>query len=307
MSHDMAESIPRLRPGDRVAVVAPSGPVSPERLAYGCDRLRAAGLDVVVGAHVLARHGLFAGSDEQRAADLTAAWCDERVRAVLCARGGYGALRLLDHLDPGRFAAAAPKPLVGSSDVTVLHRWLAEHTGAVSLYGPMVAGTALGTDRLGHRWAGELIRTLMSPEQTRRLHCPDAVELVPGRAEGPVTGGNLNLLAALLGSPEAGSAAGCVVVLEDVNKEAHRLDRLFTQLLRAGWFDGAVGVVAGRWRNCGPDPDAILYERLAPLGVPILAGFDVGHGPRQLTVPLGVPAVLDTGGRSLTYTVPALA
>ncbi len=289
-----------------MAVVAPSGPVSPDRLAHGCARLRAAGLDVVTGEHVLARHGLFAGTDQERAADLTAAWCDERVRAVLCARGGYGALRLLDHLDPGRFAAATPKPLVGSSDATVLHRWLAEHTGTVGLYGPMVAGTALGTERLGDRWATELIRTLMFPEDTRRLHCPDATELVPGHARGPVVGGNLNLLASLLGSPEAGSAAGGIVVLEDVNKEPHRLDRLFTQMLRSGWFDGVIGIVAGRWQNCGPDPDAILRERLGPLGVPILTGFDVGHGPRQLTVPLGVPAVLNTGGRSLTYDVPAL-
>ncbi|MEO3814391.1 LD-carboxypeptidase [Sphaerisporangium sp. B11E5] len=289
-----------------MAVVATSGTVSPERLAYGCARLRGAGLDVVTGEHVLARHGLFAGTDRERAADLTDAWCDERVRAVLCARGGYGALRVLDHLDPERFAAVAAKPLVGSSDVTVLHRWLAEHTGGVGLYGPMVAGTALGTDRLGDRWAQELIRTLMSPEETQELYCPEAIELVPGRAGGPVVGGNLNLLAALLGSAEAGAAAGCIVVLEDVNKEPHRLDRLFTQMVRSGWFDGAVGVVAGRWRNCGPDPDAILLERLGALGVPILAGFDVGHGARQLTVPLGVPAVLDTGSRSLRYTVPAL-
>ncbi len=97
------------------------------------------------------------------------------------------------------------------------------------------------------------------------------------------------------------------MVLEDVNKEPHRLDRLFTQMLRAGCFDGAVGIVAGRWQNCGPDPNAILRERLGPLGVPILAGFDVGHGSRQLTVPLGVPAVPGHGGRSLTYDVPALS
>ena len=146
----------------------------------------------------------------------------------------------------------------------------------------------------------------MAPDDVVRLHCPEAVELVAGQATGPVIGGNLNLLAALLGSAEAGSASGAIVLLEDVNKEAHRLDRLFTQLLRSGWFDGAVGVVAGRWQNCGPDPDAILRERLGGLGIPILAGFDVGHGARQLTVPLGVPAVLDTATRSLHYTVPVL-
>jgi muramoyltetrapeptide carboxypeptidase len=129
---------------------------------------------------------------------------------------------------------------------------------------------------------------------------------VAGRAAGRVTGGNLNLLAALLGSAEAGSADGCIVLLEDVNKESHRLDRLFTQLLRAGWFDNAAGVVAGSWENCGPDADAILLERLGPLGIPILTGFAAGHGPGQLTVPLGVPAVLDTAGRSLHYTEAAL-
>ena len=277
-----------------------------QRLARGCARLRAAGLDVVLGDHVLGRHGLFAGTDQERADDLTAAWCDEEVRAVFCARGGYGALRLLDRLDRGLFAAAAPKPLIGSSDVTVLQRWLAHHAGVVTLYGPMVAGRALGTDDLGRRWAQHLLRTLITPDEALHLHCPAAVEVTAGQAVGPVIGGNLNLLAALLGSPEAGSAAGCIVVLEDVNKESHRLDRLLTQLLRAGWFTGALGVVAGRWQNCGPDADAVLAERLGPLGIPILAGFDVGHGPGQLTVPLGVPAVLDTASRSLGYLVAAL-
>lgn len=280
--------------------------MSPERLAHGCARLRAAGLDVVLGEHVLARHGPFAGTDEQRASDLTSAWCDDRVRAVLCARGGYGALRLLDRLDPLVFAAARPKPLVGSSDVTVLHRWLARHVRVTTLYGPMPAGRALGTDELGGRWAHALVRSLMAPDRERHHHCPSAHELVAGRAAGPVTGGNLNLLAAMLGSAEAGSARGCIVVLEDVNKEPHRLDRLLTQLLRAGWFDGAAGVVAGTWQNCGQDPDAVLLERLGPLGVPILAGFDVGHGPRQLTLALGIRAALDTASRSLQYTESAL-
>ncbi|EXG82608.1 S66 peptidase family protein [Cryptosporangium arvum] len=297
---------PRLRPGDRVAVVAPSGPVPADRLDRGCDRLRKAGFEVTLGAHVLARHGYLAGTDAQRAADLTSAWCDDDVRAVLCARGGYGALRLLDHLDPARFAAARPKPLLGSSDVTVLHRWLARHAPVTTLYGPMVAGRALGSDALGPRWAEQLISVLTAPDRSRLLHSPHARELVAGLATGPVVGGNLNLLAALLGTTEVGSADGCVVLLEDVNKESHRLDRLFTQLLRARWFDGAVGVVVGSWQNCGEDADAILLERLGPLGIPVLTGFDVGHGPRQLTVPLGVPAVLDTASRSLHYPRPAL-
>jgi muramoyltetrapeptide carboxypeptidase len=297
----------RLRPGDRVAVVATSGPVPRDRLALGIERLRAAGLDVVTGRHLLARNGRTAGTDAERAADLTAAWCDDDVRAVLCARGGYGALRLLDRLDPAAFAAARPKPLVGYSDVTVLHRWIAHHAGVVTLYGPMVAGGALGTPDAGPEWAAHLVRTLLDPDTVRVLHSPGATALVPGRATGPVTGGNLNLLAALLGSPEAGCARGSIVLLEDVDEASYRVDRLLTQLLRAGWFDGAAGVVAGTWQNCGPDADAVLRERLGPLGVPILTGFDAGHGPRQLTVPLGVPATLDTATRTLTCSIPALA
>jgi len=297
----------RLRPGDRVAVVAPSGPVPPDRLARGCAQLRARGLAVTLGAHVLARHGRTAGTDDERAADLTAAWCDDGVAAVLCARGGYGALRLLDRLDAAAFAEARPKAFVGSSDATVLHRWLARHAGVVTLYGPMVAGRALGSGELGPAWADHLLRTLTAPAEVVELGAPAAVELVPGSATGVVTGGNLNLLAALQGSPEAGTGRGSIVLLEDVNKESHRLDRLLTQLLRAGWFDGVAGVVAGTWANCGPDADEILLERLGPLGVPVLAGFDVGHGPRQLTIPLGVPATLDTARRSLRYAVPALA
>jgi muramoyltetrapeptide carboxypeptidase len=296
-----------LRPGDRVEVVAPSGPVRPDRLERGCAQLRARGLEVTLGSHVLARHGRTAGTDAERAADLTAAWCDDGVAAVLCARGGYGALRLLDLLDAAAFAAARPKAFVGSSDATVLHRWLARHADVVTLYGPMVAGRALGSGELGPVWADHLVRTLTAPEEVVELAAPAAAELVPGSATGVVTGGNLNLLAALLGSPEAGAGRGSIVVLEDVNKESHRLDRLLTQLLRAGWFDGVAGVVAGTWANCGPDADEILLERLGPLGVPVLAGFDVGHGPRQLTVPLGVPATLDTARRILRYPLPALA
>ncbi|TQS43105.1 S66 peptidase family protein [Cryptosporangium phraense] len=297
---------PRLQPGDRVGVIATSNAVALGRLERGCERLRAAGLDVVLGEHVLAQHGPYAGTDEQRAADLTAAWCDDSIRAVFCARGGYGALRFLDRLDPAVFAGARPKPLVGFSDITAVQRWLARHANVVTFYGPMVASETF-VSAAGAPWADAMLRTLFAPGEALELGSPGARALVAGAATGPVVGGNLNLLASLLGTPEGGSAAGAIVLLEDVNKESHRLDRLFTQLLRAGWFDGALGVVVGTWEGCDPDADDVLRERLGPLGVPILTGFDVGHGARQLTVPLGVTATLDTAARTLTYTEPALA
>jgi muramoyltetrapeptide carboxypeptidase len=126
--------------------------------------------------------------------------------------------------------------------------------------------------------------------------------LRPGAAEGLLTGGTLSLLVALLGTPYAPPpAAGRIVFLEDVAEAPYRIDRMLTQLLQAGWFDGAAGIALGTWRGCG-DPaeiDAVLAGRLGPLGVPILAGLPVGHGPRQLTLELGAPYRLDTHARTL--------
>src|SRR5690606_10442393 len=133
----------RLRPGDAVAVIAPCGPVDPDRLARGIRVLEGLGLKVVTGRGVLRRRGYLAGTDDERAADLTWAWCDPDVRAVLCARGGYGATRLLDRLDWAALAAAEPKILLGSSDVTALHRAFAERLGVATCFGPMPACATL--------------------------------------------------------------------------------------------------------------------------------------------------------------------
>ncbi|NEA23751.1 LD-carboxypeptidase, partial [Actinomadura bangladeshensis] len=130
---------------------------------------------------------------------------------------------------------------------------------------------------------------------------PGTHALRPGRAEGPLTGGTLSLLTALLGTPYAPPpAAGRVVFLEDVTEAPYRIDRMLVQLLQAGWFDGAAGIALGSWRDCG-DPaelDAVFAARLGPLGVPVLAGVPAGHGPRQLTLELGAPAVLTASPRS---------
>src|SRR5690606_3631681 len=134
----------RLRPGDRVALVAPAGPVDPVRLARGRRLLTELGLEVVTGAHVLDREGFLAGSDAGRAADLQEAWCDPDIAAVICARGGYGTTRLLGLLDWDAMAAAEPKILLGSSDITALHRAFACRLGVATLFGPMPATGVLG-------------------------------------------------------------------------------------------------------------------------------------------------------------------
>ncbi|RFU38496.1 LD-carboxypeptidase [Actinomadura logoneensis] len=317
----MPDSRPRrhvkLRPGDRVAVVAPSGPVDRDRLEAGCAVLRGLGLDVVLGKHVLDRVNLdhgpavredrhrLAGTDADRAADLTDAWCDPSVRAVLCARGGYGATRLLDHLDWAALAAGSgpePKILHGSSDITALHVAFGARLGVTTSFGPMAAAQIVAAPAADEDGEGAVAGLRAALFGSGTIEAPGTTVVRDGRAEGPLTGGTLSLLTALLGTPHAPPpAAGRIVFLEDVAEEPYRLDRMLTQLLQSGWLDGAAGIALGSFHDCGDPAEAgaVVAARLAPMGVPVLAGLPAGHGPRQLTLELGAPAVLDTGARHL--------
>ncbi|MBX9392820.1 LD-carboxypeptidase [Streptomyces sp. TRM72054] len=298
----------RLASGARVAVVAPSGPVPEERLQAGLDVLRGWDLDPVVAPHVLDRHGEFdylAGTDADRAADFQAAWCDPSVAAVLCARGGYGAQRMVDLLDWDALRAAGPKVLVGFSDITALHEAFATRLGLVTLHGPMAAGV----DFLKNARAQDHLKaTLFAPETVRTITAGGGA-LVPGRARGVTLGGCVSLLAADLSTPYArGGARGGLLMIEDVGEEAYRLDRILTQLLRAGWLDGVAGIALGSWLDCGPYDKLrrVFADRLGGLGVPVVEEFGFGHCEGALTIPFGVRAELDAEAGTLTLEEPAL-
>ncbi|WP_405387319.1 LD-carboxypeptidase [Streptomyces sp. NBC_01102] len=303
----------RLRPGARVAVVAPSGPVPADRLERGLDLLRGWDLEPVVAPHVLDTHpelDHLAGTDEHRARDLQEAWCDPSVDAVLCARGGYGAHRMVDLLDWTGLRAAGPKVFVGYSDITVLHEAFALRAGFSTLHGPMVATEVFLKDAATRE---ALRSTLFEPDSVRTLGLDAAAPLVPGTARGITYGGCVSLLAADAGTPHARtSARGGLLVIEDITEDPYRLDGILTRLLRIGALDGIAGVACGSWQDCGPYERvrAVLADRLGGLGIPVVEELGFGHGPTALTVPLGVPAVLDApadGGRcTLTVDVPAL-
>ncbi|MFE7134090.1 LD-carboxypeptidase [Streptomyces sp. NPDC057638] len=299
----------RLRTGDRVAVVAPSGPVPADRLDDGLAILRDWGLDPVVMGHVRDERppfGYLASDDARRARELTEAWCDPEVSAVLCARGGYGAQRMADLVDWAAVRAAGPKVLVGYSDITALHEAFATRVGVSTLHGPMVGALTFLKDE---RTRDHLRTTLFQPEAARVIGLEPAGALVPGRARGVTLGGCASLLAADLGTPAARPGArGGLLLLEDVGEEDYRLDRILTQLVRSGWLDGVAGVALGSWAECGPYERVreILLDRLGPLGVPVVEELGFGHGDTNLTVPLGVPAVLDADAGTLTLDEPAL-
>ena len=236
-----------------------------------------------------------AGSDEERARRLTEAWTDPDVRAVWAARGGCGTHRVLDLLDWPELRAAGPSVVVGFSDLTAFHQAVGVRLGMATLHGPVV--TQLGD---GDPAAAEATRAAVMDDSSWTLV---GRGVAPGASEGVLVGGNLTVLAAGAGTPLTRSARNGIAVLEDVDEPPFRVDRVLTQLLRTGWFEGVRGVALGQFTRCG-DPETLrllLRRRLEPLDGPIVEELPVGHVPRNLPVALGVPARID--GRAGTLTV----
>jgi muramoyltetrapeptide carboxypeptidase len=300
---------PRLRPGDLVAVCATAGVVPEDRLRRGVMRLESWGLQVRVAPHVLGSHptlGYLAAGDAERAEDFTEAWMDASVAGVVTARGGYGTQRMLDRLDWRQLAEADPKVVVGFSDVTSLHQALASRLGLVSVHAHVTTSLG-GADESS---AQRLRALLLEPDTVvDLLDGQDVSTVVGGVAEGVLVGGNLAVLSAEVSTPTSRPARGGIALLEDIAEEPYRVDRLLTHLLRSGWFDGVAGVVVGAFTDCGPagEVEAVLEDRLVPLGVPMVSAVDVGHTTTTIPVPLGVSAQLDADHGRLTLAHPALA
>ena len=309
-----------LKQGDRVAVLCVSSPVEPGALAAGLDALRFAGLDPVTypSAHDPGTlRPYLAGDDAMRAGDLRSALTDPGIAGILFARGGSGAQRTLEAMDwdgltpkspktpQSPKAGLPPKVLAGYSDVTAVLEAVAVRLGWASVFGPMVAIR----EGASHYSFGSLLRTLMRPEQATVIQYPQAVTVVPGLARGVTTGGTLCLLASSLGTGTSRPARGGILLLEDVNEEDYRIDRMLTQLRRSGYLDGVAGVVAGAFTGCGekePIQD-ILAERLGSLHVPMIAWANVGHGGLFQTFPYGIAAELDAGTATLRLLDPPLS
>jgi muramoyltetrapeptide carboxypeptidase len=293
---------PRLRAGSRVALVAPAGPVLEERLELALERCRRFGLIAVPGAAARGRTGYLAGSDEERLADLQAAFGDPAYDAVWALRGGYGTMRLLARLDLSG-VAAAPRAFIGFSDNTAVH--LALHArGVTSFHGPNAGSDATPLTE------NCLERVLFEDAAAGTLPLPPdrpPVRLHGGVAEGALIGGNLAMLAALSGTPGALRAAGRILFVEDVGETAYRLDRAWTQLVLTGALEGVRGIAYGRFTDCGADVPDLLRELTAPLGVPVLAELPFGHEPDNWTLPLGVRARLDADAGVLSLLEPGVA
>lgn len=284
---------PALRRGDVVRVVAPAGPFEPEPFERGLAVLRdRLGLVPRMRHDVRARDGYLAGDDGRRLAEWLEAASDPEARAIWCARGGYGAMRLLPRLEAARLLHP-PRVVVGFSDITALHAAL-NRAGLVTVHGPVVTQlgslSAAALDHLEALLFGRPVPAGTAAAPAPGSGVPAAAVIRPGRVTGPLAGGNLSLLAHLCGTAWQPRLQGAVLFLEDVGERPYRLDRAFTQLQLGGALDGVAGVCLGAFTECD-EPGMVGAEtarRLAEaLGVPAVEGVPAGHQAENLALPLG--------------------
>lgn len=311
---------PRLSPGDIVGLVEPASATNdPFDLRIVNETIRAMGLVPKAGAHLGQRYGYLAGDDAARAADINAMYADEEVKAVFAVRGGWGCARLLPYLD---FATIRrhPKLLVGYSDITALHMAFAAKAGFTTIHGP-TASSAWG------KQSWEPFRALVFDGATPTYRNPVGTDdrlvqrawrtraIRGGKSTGRLLGGNLTVLAALLGSPYLPDFTGAILFLEDVEEGEYRIDRMLTSLKLAGIFGRVNGVVFGQCSKCqSPGPSyggftvsQVLQQHLEPLGVPAFEGSFFGHIGDQFSLPEGVAAEIDADAGTIRLLEPAVA
>jgi muramoyltetrapeptide carboxypeptidase len=285
----------RVQPGDVVRVIAPSGPVFADAFAAGAAVLSARYQLRYDPAVLFQTEGYFAGCDEHRLVGLKEALQDADARAVFMGRGGYGLLRVLRGIDP-ELLRTNPKAIVGFSDGTALLA-AAARAGVAAIHGPVVSqlGRLPGED---HR----ALFSLLESSEPRTL-LAGLEELRPGSACGPLLGGNLEVFSRLLGTQFLPDMTGAILFLEEVGERPYRIDRLLTHLELAAVFDRVAAVVMGDLVACeepansrlaSPSAIAVVRERLGRLNIPVALGARVGHGDRNIALPYGVRAMLDT-------------
>jgi muramoyltetrapeptide carboxypeptidase len=296
-----------LRPGDTVAVVAPAAAIERAHLERGVNVLASMGYRVKVSERVLARSGILAGDDRDRANELREAFADPEVKAIFSARGGYGCGRLLPLLD-FKAIGAAPKIFVGFSDATFVLNAFADLSGMVSFHGPMVAmdfARGLSPRSLEHM-QGLLTGKLDGFELEARE------SMHPGRAEGEVIGGCLSVVVAMIGTPYEPRFDGRILFLEDTGEKAYRIDRMLVQLRQSGALGRLAGIVFGAIRAIdGNEQESAMIARFAAeqtarLGCPVLYGIEAGHGTENFTIPFGVRARIDSAARRIVFIEPAV-
>ena len=303
----------RLKKGDTLGVIAPSSSLPPHVVERAIKNLEGLGFKLKLGKNCQKQNGYLAGTDAERLEDLHWAFSDPEVDAVWCIRGGYGATRLLPNID-FKLIKKNPKIFIGYSDITALHVAIFQQTGLVTFHGPV--GTSEYSDYTkGHVW-----NTLMNPTPQYKVEisAENALKesnlfktavISAGKCRGQLIGGNLSLLSAMDGTPNAlKDLKGKILFMEDIDERPYRVDRMLVQMLQSHNLKDLAGIALGVFEGCNPKTDEnslslmdCFKDLLGNLGIPVFYGLSFGHITNQFTLPVGIEAELDTEGGTLTF------
>lgn len=303
----------RLCLGDTIGVIAPASPRDSDLTAAGVRWLEEQGFCVKLGMTIDQKLGYLSGPDDMRAADINAMFASPDIDGIVCLCGGYGTMRLLELLDYN-VIRTHPKVFVGYSDITALHVSIGQRTGLVTFHGPMVASD-MGKGLSAYTWEC-FFQAVTSPQPLGSVinppDSPPPLFIVPGTAQGYLTGGNLSLIVSTLGTPYEINTHDKILCLEEVGEAPYRIDRMLTQLLLAGKLQDAAGIVFGVCADCDIEArssssfnvEEVLRDRLGGLHKPVLYNLHFGHTLDKVTLPLGIKAVLgsEMGGLVINET-----
>lgn len=309
----------RLSIGSTIGLISPAGFISEKQLEESVNNLEGLGFKVVYSDKILSRYGYLGGEDEIRAEEVNLMFKRDDVDGIFCTRGGYGCARILSMLDYESIRKN-PKVLIGYSDITSLLYAIFSQTGLVCFHGPV------GISTFNDYSVEYFKRTLMNPEKT--LTIKKAIEeniddeytsypIITGKAEGKLVGGNLSIVASMVGTKYDIPSEGKIIFLEEIGEEPYRVDRMLMQMKLAGKFDGAKGIAMGVFKNSRSKKNdeepitsftlkEVLFDILGSLKIPIIYGLSFGHISNKFTLPVGISAELDTLNQTVTFLEPAV-
>jgi len=307
-----------LSAGDTVGLVLPAtAAFEADEIDFARDQMQAIGFKVVIGPHAFDKWGYFAGHDRDRAADINQMFADDRIDGIVAYTGGWGSPRVLPYLDFD-LIARKPKVFMGYSDITALLNPIHQRTGLVTFHGPVGESTfdPYTLDNFKRVVMTAAPAGLLEPPPKKPNELVDRtnriIQLAPGKASGPLVGGNLTMVHSLMGTPYEVDTAGAIFFLEDVDEELYRIDRMLTTLALGGKFSRIAGLIWGRCSRCsvkGPtfSLEEILRDRFGSLSVPAISGLSFGHIEQKLVMPIGVQATLDADAGTLRIDEPAVS
>jgi muramoyltetrapeptide carboxypeptidase len=268
----------------------------------GKSVLESMGFRTVFDEAIFQKSGFLAGTDGQRADQVNRLFADSTVHAIACARGGYGSMRILRFLD-FETIRKNPKIFLGFSDISVLLSVLHDRCDLVTFHGPVITTLADADEE-----TVEAMQWALTSDTPLELFTENGMVIRPGLASGPMAGGNLTTLCHLVGTPYAPSFKGKILLIEDLGEAPYRIDRMLTQMKFAGCFTGIAGLILGSFKDCGflSEIYSLVGDFFDDMGIPVMAGFEIGHGRRNIMIPLGLGATLDTEKKRLLFHEPAV-